>query len=163
LNRPAHADGRRRRLLPSPGLALALALVLASVGLITACSSVDLGDPPADVNACRPSQQFFIDEIWPNVLAKDYGGRHCYDASCHDGGKALSIPPPPATSVAMIPLPSDWAANYLSASENMQCSNVQSSPLLANPSGLVTHGGGKLFEPTGPEAKLLEMWVTVTP
>ncbi len=39
----------------------------------------------ADINACRPSQQCFIDEIWPNFLAKDGypNGVHCYDAACH--------------------------------------------------------------------------------
>ena len=35
------------------------------------CETVDLGKPPADINACRPSQEFFIDEIWPNFLAKE--------------------------------------------------------------------------------------------
>ena len=35
------------------------------------CETVDLGHPPADINACRPSQQCFVDEIWPNFLAKD--------------------------------------------------------------------------------------------
>jgi hypothetical protein len=42
----------------------------------------------------------------------------------------------------------------------MQCSNVRASALLTNPSGQVTHGGGKLIEPNGPEATLIEMWVT---
>ena len=43
-----------------------------------ACETVDLGPPPADVNACRPSQAFFIEQIWPNFLAKEYdGGKHC--------------------------------------------------------------------------------------
>jgi hypothetical protein len=138
-----------------------VALAAAAIGAGAAaagCSTVDLGTPPADVNACRPGQQFFVDEIWPNFLAKDYGGKHCYDSSCHNGGKALTIPPP--TNPPAIPFPPDWAANYKSASENMQCSNVRSSPLLTNPSGVVPHGGGKLIDPNGPEATLIQMWVT---
>src|SRR5207253_5779326 len=50
--------------------------------LVCACDTVDLGPALADVNACRPSQSFFTEQIWPNFLAKDYGGKHCYDARC---------------------------------------------------------------------------------
>ena len=122
--------------------------------LVTACTSVDLGEPPADVNACRPSQPFFVTEIWPNVLDKDYGGKHCADATCHDpaSGRPLSLKMPKPPRRCRSPSPPDWAANYRSVTENMQCSNVRSSPLLINPTGQVTHGGGKLFEPNGPEA-----------
>lgn len=143
-----------------------LALVVAAgagavgAGALTGCSSVDLGDPPADINACRPSQSFFVDEIWPNFLDKDYSGKKCADSSCHaaSAGRPLSlvVPLTPGT----VPLMDAWAANYRSVTENMQCSNVRSSPLLTNPAGLVTHGGGKLIEPTGDEATLIEMWVT---
>ena len=48
-----------------------------------ACTTVDLGTPPADVNACRPGQQFFVDQIWPEILDKDYSGVHCSDSGCH--------------------------------------------------------------------------------
>ena len=34
----------------------------------------------------------------------------------------------------------------------MNCSNVAASKLLEYPSRLQVHGGGKLFEPDGPEA-----------
>jgi hypothetical protein len=132
----------------------------AGAGALGGCTSVDLGEPPADVNACRPSQDFFVNEIWPNFLDKDYGGKKCADSSCHavSAGRPLSLlmPATPAT----LPLTLDWAANYRSVTENMQCSNVRSSALLVNPSGQVTHGGGKLIEPNGPEATLIEMWVT---
>jgi hypothetical protein len=64
------------------------------------------------------------------------------------------------TTPGTVPLMDAWAANYRSVTENMQCSNVRSSALLANPAGLVTHGGGKLIEPNGDEATLIEMWVT---
>ena len=52
--------------------AVAAAAVLAVVSATGGCSTVDLGDPPADVNACRPSQQYFYDQI-----AKLFAGGHC--------------------------------------------------------------------------------------
>ena len=136
-----------------------MALLLGAAGL-GACSSVDLGEPPADVNACRPSQTFFVDQIWPNFLDKSYGGRRCADGACHaaSAGRPLSLVEP--TSPGTLPLMLEWAANYRSVTENMQCSNVRASALLTNPSGQVTHGGGKLIEPNGDEATLIEMWVT---
>jgi hypothetical protein len=141
----------------------------AGVALLPACTSVELGDPPADVNACRPSQNFFANggpegAIWADFLDKTYSGRKCADATCHDSsvGRSLSlkIPEPFPPGGVPIPLPPIWAANYRSVTENMQCASVTSSPLLRNPSGQVTHGGNKLIEPDGPEAKLVIEWVT---
>jgi len=138
------------------------ALLVAAVPLLiaVACETVDLGKPPSDINACRPSQQFFIDEIWPNFLAKDYGGQHCYDATCHGGlaPNALDLIVP--TAAATIPLAGDWANNYRTATEQMNCSNVAASKLLEYPSGIRVHGGGKLIEPDGPEATLIKMWIS---
>jgi hypothetical protein len=143
------------------GVLLSLVLVGAGFG----CSSVDLGDPPADVNACRPSQDFFANGgIWDDFLNKDYGGRKCGDSACHGegAGRPLALKMPEAFPAMMVPVPltMNWAANYRSVTENMNCANVRSSPLLTNPAGLVTHGGGKLIEPNGDEATLIEMWVT---
>jgi hypothetical protein len=137
-----------------------LVSVGAGAGSPVGCSSVELGDPPADVNACRPSQAFFVDQIWPNFLDKDYGGKKCADGACHaaSAGRPLSLLMPDPTVTK--PLTLNWASNYRSVTENMQCSNVRSSPLLTNPSGQVTHGGGKLIDPNGAEATLIEMWVT---
>ena len=141
-----------------------VALLAGFAGTLAAgCSTVDLGDPPADVNACRPSQDFFANGgLWDMFLNKDYGGKHCMDSSCHaaGAGRPLSLKMPEPGTPVPLPLPPIWMANYISATEQMQCSNVHSSPLLANPSGIVTHGGGKLIEPDGPEATLIEMWVT---
>jgi hypothetical protein len=144
-------------------LLLAIALPAA---LVLGCETVDLGDPPADINACRPSQKFFVEEIWPNFLAKDCypGGVHCYDPACHGAlaPNALDLimvmydpnnPPP-------IPLTGDWANNYMTVTEEMSCSNVASSKLLELPAGLKVHGGGKLIEPDGPEATLIKMWIS---
>jgi hypothetical protein len=138
------------------------ALLVAAVPLLmaVACETVDLGDPPSDINACRPSQQFFVDEIWPNFLAKDYGGLHCYDATCHGGIASNSLDLIVPTAAAAIPLTGDWANNYRTTTEEMNCSNVAASKLLELPSGLKVHGGGKLIEPDGPEATLIKMWIS---
>ena len=135
------------------------ALVLAAT-LLAACETVDLGDPPADVNACRPSQQFFIDAIWPMLLAQDYGGQHCYDAACHGGASSNSLRLTVPSGAGTIPFPADWNSNYRSVTEQMNCSNVAASKLLAMPSGQRPHRGGMLISPTGPEADLIKMWVS---
>lgn len=123
-----------------------------------ACGTVDVGPPLADVNACRPSQQFFADQIWPNYLTKDYGGRHCSDSHCHDTGSGRELVlTAPATPLAT-PLPPEWAAVYRSVTEQMLCTNVSSSPLIARPDGRQTHAV-KLIEPDGPEETLVKMWV----
>ena len=138
------------------------ALFVAAVPLLIAfaCETVDLGKPPSDVNACRPSQQFFVDEIWPNFLAKDYGGVHCYDSTCHGGlaPNALDLIVP--TAAATIPLTGDWANNYRTATEQMNCSNVGASKLLTVPTQQLPHRGGMLIMPAGPEAQLIRMWVS---
>ena len=85
-------------------------LLVAAVPLLmaVACETVYLGEPPSDINACRPSQSFFTTEIWPNFLAKDYGGVHCYDSTCH-GGLApnaldlIMVPPYDPTDPNMLP------------------------------------------------------------
>ncbi|HEY5447541.1 MAG TPA: hypothetical protein VIQ54_02285 [Polyangia bacterium] len=140
--------------------ALLLTTVVASALGSGGCDTVDLGNPPSDINACRPSQQFFIDEIWPNYLAKDYGGKHCYDSACHGAlaPNALDLMDP--MTAGTIPLTDVWAANYMSATEEMSCSNVSASKLLEYPAGIRVHGGGKLIEPDGPEAMLIIMWIS---
>jgi hypothetical protein len=139
--------------LARPALAVGLALGLG------ACQTVDLGTPPPDVNACRPGQQWFIDQIWPMVLAADYGGKHCYDSQCHGGGAVnlmrLTVPAGPG----MIPLPMDWNDDYVAASNEMNCSNVDASTLLLKPTGTITHGGNMLFPASDPKADLIRMWV----
>jgi hypothetical protein len=147
----------------TPRLFLLALTMTATAGV--GCETVDLGDPPSDVNACRPSQQWFVDQIWPMVLAKDGypGGVHCYDAACHGAlaPNALDLiyydPAPPGPP---IPLTGDPAADYVSVTEEMSCSNVASSKLIELPSGIKVHGGGKLFEPDGPEATLIKMWIS---
>ncbi|HEY0714692.1 MAG TPA: hypothetical protein VGF45_18570, partial [Polyangia bacterium] len=66
------------------GLMARFPRTLGALALIAACDTVDVGDPPADVNACRPDQRFFYERVWPGFLGKDNGGRRCSDARCHD-------------------------------------------------------------------------------
>ena len=122
------------------------------------CDTVELGSPPAGVNACRPSQRFFVDRVWPEFLAQTYGQRRCSDAGCHDGASPRQLSLPPPTSAPTLPLPADWVAVYTSTAEQVLCTNALASPLLVRPSS-TDHGGTKLIEPQGPEALLVQMWV----
>jgi hypothetical protein len=128
--------------------------------VVASCGTVDLGAPPADVNACRPSRAYFLSDVWPSFIDKDYSGKKCGDSRCHDptSGRQFVVTPP--KSAPGLPLPADWEANYISASMQMQCSDVKGSPLYTRAAGLQTHGPGKLIEPAGAEALVLQMWVT---
>jgi hypothetical protein len=137
-----------------------LLLLCSTSLLLAACGTVDVGPPLADVNACRPSQAFFVGQIWPNFLAKDYGGKRCSDRTCHDSGSGRQLRLTMPTSAGTVPLPADWAVLYRSVTEQLLCTNVDSSPLLTRPDGRQTHGGGKLIEPRGAEATLVKMWVS---
>ena len=146
-------------------LRLGRLLLLAAFWLLGAalgCQTVDLGAPPADVNLCEPSQQFFIDDIWPMFLGNTYSGKHCYDSGCHGSGSttAMTLTNPIGTPPTMPPLPADWEANYTQATHRMNCSDPADSDLLIYPENRVPHGGGMLIMPTGPEATLISMWVT---
>jgi hypothetical protein len=133
---------------------------LLAVMIVAGCNTVDVGPPLADVNACRPSPSFFVEQIWPNFLTKSYDGpKHCGDASCHDAGSGRQLVLTAPTSMGTVPLPADWAAVYKSVTEQLLCTNVESSPLLTRPDGRQTHGGGKLIDPQGAEATLVKMWV----
>jgi hypothetical protein len=138
-------------------LLLSLAPLLS---LAAACETVDVGPPLADVNACRPSQAFFVEQIWPNFLAKDFGGKRCTDSACHDAGSGRQLVLVAPTSAGTVPLPPDWAVLYKSVTEQLLCTNVASSPLLTRPDGRQTHGGGKMIDQDGAEATLVKMWVS---
>lgn len=150
----------------SPGLLRALV-----AGLLVgapACSTVNLGDPPADVNSCRPSQTFFLDRVWPEFLSMDYGGKTCGAATCHDAGSGHSplLAAPTSTPTPVIPFPggSDWEMVYRASAQKMTCTNVRGSELFTRPSGLRPHGGGALIDPiNGPEGPLLDAWVAASP
>jgi hypothetical protein len=131
------------------------------IALVTlaGCGTVDVGPPLADVNACRPSQAFFAAEIWPNFLGREYSGKRCSDSGCHDTGAGRELVLTAPTTTLAAPLPPEWMAVYRSATRQMLCTNVSSSPLLARPDGRQTHAV-KLIDPDGPEAALIKMWVS---
>ena len=142
-------------------------LLVAAASLLGAglgCQTVDLGAPPADVNVCQPGQMWFLSQVWPNFLAQDYNGVHCYDSNCHGpnpkGQLALINSSEPMTT----PLQPEWAANYASASQLMNCSDPSDSRLLVLPEGVQTHGGGMLIDPNSTQGmqiiSILNMWVT---
>ena len=66
----------------------------------------------------------------------------------------------PTADARPFPLTGDWANNYRTSTEQMNCSNVAASKLLEYPAGIKVHGGGKLIEPDGPEATLIKMWIS---
>jgi hypothetical protein len=148
--------------------AAGLLAALATAG----CHTVDLGSPPADVNACRPSQAFFATTIGPSVMFKEYaGGKHCYDSNCHgqasNNSLKLTLPMVPDAFAAdggtapTIPLPmTDWLPDYISTAQQMNCTDGTASKLYRLPTGLQTHGGGMLFPTSGPEASAILNWVS---
>ena len=154
-----------------PGVALAAVVGAGLVvgGLLGACETVDLGAPPADVNACRPSQIFFVQKIWPDVLNATYGGKHCADSQCHGVGSQNSFTlianPQPAiapTAPVPMPLPDDWLQNYLSTSQEMDCDDPSSSQLILTPTS-PNHGGTMLFPVASMESTEIEAWVSASP
>ena len=147
---------------------LGLALTVAALTSLGACQTVKLGDPPADVNACQPGQQWFVNRIWPNFLGQDYGGKHCYDASCHGAGSttAMTLTDISAEVQSLMsmtslpnPLPPDVLADYTQAAQRMNCSDVLDSALLLLPEGFQVHGGGMLIMQGGPEEMVVKQWV----
>ena len=134
--------------------------LIALAMLAAGCDTIDLGAPPAGVNECRPGPIFFTTDVWPKVLGASFGGKRCSDGGCHDAASPRQLVLPPPTSPAAVPLPPDWEADYTSAANQMQCANAAASELIARPTGVRTHGGGKLFEPSSPEAMILLQWAT---
>ena len=153
--------GQAKR-VPALGAILAAPLLGALTVGSAGCDTVDLGSPPADVNACRPSQRFFYERVWPEYLSKDYGGKRCSDSRCHDVASPRQLRLPPPTSAPVLPLPPDWAAIYRSATEQLSCTNPSTSNLINRPSSS-GHGGGQLFTLGGEESALIEMWVSAPP
>src|SRR4051794_40419353 len=88
---------------------------VAVAGAAPSCGVVDLGPPPADLNACLPSEKFFAQRIWPEFLSKDYGGRHCYDGGCHGAGSPQLMVLAPPAGAPTFPLQPDWMMVYQAA------------------------------------------------
>ena len=134
------------------------AAIAGAASLPLACDTVALGPPPPEVNACRPSEAFFYERIWPEFLGKDYGGQSCSDRACHDAASASLLVLPAPQSAPGLPLPPDWRLAYRSAADQLFCTNAAASPLITRPSQS-GHAGGALIDPAGPEAALVRAWV----
>ncbi|MES1171678.1 MAG: hypothetical protein ABUL77_00450 [Bacteroidota bacterium] len=150
------------------GVLLLRALAAGLLGAGAGCSTVELKEPPANVNACRPSQIFFVERVWPEFLSQSYGGKKCSDSGCHraGGGRFLSLPnvDPPPMPAFPLEAGSAWEMAYVSAAQQMTCTNVQGSDLYTLPAGLRTpHGGGKLLDDPAAVEALLTMWVAASP
>lgn len=139
-----------------------LVLVIAGTA---ACSTVHLEGPPAEVNACRPSQRFFVERIWPEFLAQSYSGQTCGGATCHDpvSGRALRVLMPASTPSFPFSAQSEWETSYLSVTQQLNCSSVLGSELFTRPAGLRSQAHPRLIDPDGPEALLLQQWVAALP
>jgi hypothetical protein len=135
------------------------------------CQTVDLGAPPADVNACEPGQLYFVSNVWPMFLSLSYGGKHCFDSGCHDpANRPILTLTDISAEVAALPtpypnpLPPDILADYTQAAQEMNCSDVADSKLLIFPENIQVHGGGQLIDPTSQQATdtltLLQTWVS---
>lgn len=148
---------------PSPPSAAWTLLRCAPAALVLlGCGTVDLGDPPADVNRCRPDRAFFVQRVWPEFLDKASpvdGSKRCTDRGCHDASSGRQLVLTRPTSPPGVPLPPDWDAVYKSVTNQMSCTDVAASELLTKPDGRVPHGGGRLIAPNGPEAQLVRQWV----
>lgn len=147
-----------------PTRVAAAAVILVAVSGL-ACGTVDVGDPPADVNACRPSQRFFVERVWPELLEKKFGAKSCVDGGCHGAGspRLLLLARPTSEAGDFTKpdwqMPPAWEMVYRATTEQLSCTNPTASALLTRPDGRQTHGGEKLFEPDGPEATLIKMWI----
>jgi hypothetical protein len=146
-----------------PPVALVILGACGLAGLVAGCDTVDLGEPPADVNACRPSETFFVERVWPEFLSRDFAGKRCSDSGCHDAASARRLRLPAPSSPPGLPLPADWGLVYRSATDQLICTSPGASPLITKPSGQASHGGNllaaPLIEPDGPEAALVRAWV----
>ena len=148
--RPLRGHAARR------GLCISIA-ALAGSGL-GGCDTVDLGPPPPELNACRPSETFFYERIWPEFLGKDFQGKRCGDRGCHDAASPRQLIIPSPTSPPGQPLPEDWQLAYRSAADQVFCTNAAASPLAVRPSQS-GHGVGALIDAGGAEAAMVRAWV----
>ena len=141
--------------------ALAAAAAVGGAVTVAGCSTVDLGDSPADINACRPSQRYFVDHIWPELLNMTFEGKTCGQSDCHGTqARQLVVIAPTSTPTPPVPLPpgSDWETLYISTTRQLRCNNIRGSDLYTRPTGIAKHDPGKLIDEATLEDLLLG-WV----
>jgi hypothetical protein len=123
----------------------AAAWVVSGVALVAlaGCPTVDLGDTPADIGLCNPTEgeSYFEMQVWPMYIDRGGGTSSCIrtGGGCHDqnGGNALSF----ATQ------PIDFKANFRAAQVYLNCGTPEMSELLTKPLQGIDdpHGGGNIF------------------
>jgi hypothetical protein len=123
--------------------ALAAALGVASMLLLAACPTVDLGDVPPDPNVCRPDRTFYETRIWPEYLAPADMAKSCVgQAGCHNAANGRSALRLDSSD------PPDHARNYSAVTRFLNCNTPEASGLLTKPlSTEDPHGGGDIFTP----------------
>lgn len=132
-------------------------VLFASVGLLTGCPSVDLGEDPAPVGQCRPDRDYFRDEIWPTYLAPADPVRSCVGQShCHaadTGRSALRLETDTSD-------PTVFDRNYEVVTRFLNCGSPDASALLTKPLGeLDAHQGGDIFvDSSDPAVDTFRLW-----
>jgi hypothetical protein len=135
---------------------LCVTTLLASLTLLSACPTVDLGELPVSPGACRPDPVYFEENIWPAFIDTGDMATSCVgQGGCHqleNGRSAFRV------SVAE---PIDYSANYNVVSRFLNCGTPSASALLTKPLNSVdSHGGGDLFGP-GSASELFLEWFTM--
>ncbi len=123
---------------------------------LAACPTVDLGEEPVAPGACRPDPAYFESVVWPDfVAAVPEPARSCIaSAGCHDsennGRSSLRF---------QTASPVNFQLNYDIITRFLNCASPESSAALTKPqSGVVSHGGGDLFDSGSGAASTFLEW-----
>lgn len=144
-----------------------LRLALCGGLFATGCELVDPGEEVGVPARCVVSPSFFVERIVPDYLALHDCAR---SGGCHAADSGGSIFRLEDTSDSLAPLPGDPIAAWPTAWQNnlqstaffiTDCDNAELSPLYAKPAGgsTLSHEGGDIFNPQGPELELIEEWL----
>jgi hypothetical protein len=124
---------------------------------VTACPTVDLGDPGVEPGICRPDETYFRDVMWPEYLAPADTTRSCVaNGGCHEvatGRSSLRLQATDLDEAA-------YADNYEVTLRFLNCASWDDSKLLIEPlGGIEDHGGGVIFPDTSdPAVAVFEGW-----
>ena len=116
------------------------------------CTTVDLGEQPADINRCRPSRDYFEATLWPEYIVNDEPAKTCVPAgACHAQGGVGGV-------VRFLTDPPDLDHNYdVATGARLICGAPEASDLVTRPLG-INHGGGTLFDRADEEYAIFLAW-----
>jgi hypothetical protein len=130
------------------------AVAIACVPALAGCPTVNLGDTPAGIGVCNPTEglAYFQAMIWPMYLDPPNQTTTCVRSGCHDkidsaGGMGLDPT-----------LPINYQGNYQIVQPQLDCESPDASQLLTKPLNLYGHGGGAVFTVSDPEYSLFLNW-----